>query len=483
MPSVKKNIVFRIVYEALNLLIPFVTTPYVARVLGADGVGKYSYTYSILVYFMIFGALGTMTYGSREISQNRDDKAKLSYLFWGIESVSVITSSISLCLWAVLICVSNEYKYYFMALTPFLLSTMLDVSWFFNGLEQIKKLVFRDTIIKIAATISLFLFVRSPQDIYVYCLIYSCFSLLGSMSTWMLLPGMIKFTGFKNLDIKQHFRQSLVYFIPTIAISIYTVLDKTLIGIITRNSYQNGYYEEATKLIAVLKVFAYSAINSVLTVRVSYLFKNKEYDEIKKIINKSIDLILMLSVGAAFGVIGIAENFIPIYLGEEFNPAVVILCVMSPLVIIVGVSHCMGSQYYTPSGKRSQSSKYIITGAAINLLLNLLLIPKYDALGAVIATLIAEITISFLYVKMSNGFMSFIYIFTCLWKKLIAGAIMFGLVYFTGKMFSNHFVVLLQIFIGLVTYPLILVIFKDNTIKYMWNIVFSKNSLDSKGVI
>ena len=79
-PSLKKNSVYRILYEILKIVTPFITAPYIARVLEADGVGNYSFTHSIVTYFMLFAALGTVGYGTREIAQNRDDKAKASKL-------------------------------------------------------------------------------------------------------------------------------------------------------------------------------------------------------------------------------------------------------------------------------------------------------------------------------------------------------------------------------------------------------------------
>ncbi len=71
-PNVRKNYVYRLLYEILILITPFITTPYISRVLGADGVGIYSYTSSIMAYFTMFAALGTAAYGAREIAQLRD---------------------------------------------------------------------------------------------------------------------------------------------------------------------------------------------------------------------------------------------------------------------------------------------------------------------------------------------------------------------------------------------------------------------------
>ena len=269
-PNVKKNYIYRLSYEILTLIIPFITTPYVSRVLGADGIGIYSYTYSIMSYFVLFGALGTATYGAREISQHRDDKKESSKLFWEIELMTVITSGICLIAWFLVIIFWFDYRYYFLALTPVLLGTMVDISWYFTGLEQIKYIVIRNTMVKFSGIILLFLLVKSKEDLIIYFIINSSVTLLGNMTMWMYLPKTLVRVNWKGLTLKKHFKEALVYFIPTIATSVYTVLDKTLIGAITGSTYQNGYYEQANKIINIIKAIVFSSVNTVLGTRIAY---------------------------------------------------------------------------------------------------------------------------------------------------------------------------------------------------------------------
>ena len=73
-PSLKKNFALSTLYQILLLIVPFVTAPYVSRVLTADGIGIYSFTNSIQMYFSMFAALGTVSYGTREIARVRNDK-------------------------------------------------------------------------------------------------------------------------------------------------------------------------------------------------------------------------------------------------------------------------------------------------------------------------------------------------------------------------------------------------------------------------
>lgn len=461
-PSLKKNYLYRVFYEVLILLTPFITTPYISRVIGADGVGDYSFTHSIITYFMLFGALGTSSYGTKEIAQVRDDKKIASKLFWEIELMTVFTTGVCLIIWVGVIVFGGKYSLFYLALTPFLMSTMFDISWYFTGLEKIKNIVIRNSLVRIIGIVLLFVLVKTKDDIILYCVINSVTAFLGNLSMWLYLPGMLEKVNPRTFKFRHHFHETLVYFVPTIATSIYMVLDKTLIGAITGSSYQNGYYEQATKIIKIVKSVVFVAVNSIMTARMSYLFAEKRFDEIKAKINKSLDFILLLGVGAVFGLLGISHRFVPVFFGKGFEPVEWLIYFMSPLIIIIGISNCLGSQYYTPSGKRAKSAKYIIVGAIVNLVLNLCFIPLLSATGAVIASIIAELVITSLYIKNSEGYLTVDMIGRMLWKKMLAGILMAVVVYALGNIQWHSIpVLIIQVVCGGSIYCLLLGIMKD----------------------
>ena len=474
-PSLKKNYLYRVFYEVLILITPFITTPYISRVIGADGVGDYSFTHSIITYFMLFGALGTTSYGTREIAQVRNDNKKASRLFWEIELMTVVTTGACLLIWIAVIAFGGKYSLLYLALTPFLLSTMFDISWYFTGLEKIKNIVIRNSLVRIIGIVLLFVLVKSKDDIIMYCVINSCTALLGNLSMWLYLPGLLEKVNPKEFKYRHHFHETLVYFIPTIATSVYMVLDKTLIGAITGSSYQNGYYEQATKIIKIVKSVVFVAVNSIMTARMSYLFAEKRFTEIKQKISKSLDFILLLGVGSMFGLLGISYRFVPVFFGDGFEPVELLICIMSPLIIIIGISNCLGSQYYTPSGKRAQSAKYIIVGAVVNFVLNLCFIPFLSAVGAVIASVFAELVITSLYIKNCDGYLTVNIIGRMLWKKMIAGSLMTAVVYALGKVpWGNVLVLIIQMICGVGVYCLSLRLLKDKIYFDVFNMVLKK---------
>lgn len=474
--SLKKNYIYSLSYQILNLITPLITAPYVARVLGADGVGIYSYTASIMSYFAMFGALGTMNYGTREIARLRDDKRAMSDAFWGIEIITCISTLICLACWFVLIFESTTYKYYFWALSPTLLATMADISWFYTGIEKVSYTVIRNTICKFVGIILLFVFVQHKEDLFLYMLMNSMIQFLGNLSMWTYLPKLIAGFRLKGLNLLVHFKETLSYFVITIAISLYTVLDKVLIGLITQDNFQNGYYEQATKIINIAKTVSFSALNSIMVARMSYLFESKKYDEIHQRIAESLDCILIISWGCIFGIIAVAKDFVPIFFGQGYEPVIFMLCLMSPLIFIISLSTCIGSHYYLAAGLIKKSTRMTIYGSIVNLCVNLLLIPKLGAVGAIIGTLIGESLISFLYVYFAKEYASFGLILEKSYKRIFAGIVMIGCGILFSKYVGVHSFVMLfaQIIACAIVYALALLGLRDNMAYKFLNIALSK---------
>lgn len=464
----KKNFIINNIYQLLLIIAPIITAPYVSRVLGAQGVGIYSYTNSIATYFTMFAALGTVSYGAREIARIREDKSKTSVLFWEIELLTIFTSIICILIWLGVVIFSQNYKIYLLILTLNLVNVIFDISWLYTGLEKFKYMVRQNTVFKVLSIIALFIFVKDSNDVETYILIMCLSTLLGSISMWFYLPKFINSVNVKNINVFKHFKETLIYFIPTIATSVYTVLDKTLIGLITSNDVENGYYEQANKIINICKSLTFTSLNSVVGVRISYLYAKEKIDEIKSRIYISLDYILFMGFGIMFGLIGIVDKFVPIFFGDGYDEVSVFIKMLSPILLIIGISNCLGTQYYTPAGYRKKSAIYIIIGAIINLIINLILIPILWGIGAIIASIIAELTITLLFLCNCEDIIKFSHIIKKAWKKAVAGIFMLCVIFILDKFIKNEIIAIgFESLCGFVTYILILLITKDTFIKYV----------------
>ncbi len=465
--SIRKNFIFRVCYEILLLITPLITTPYIARVLCSDGVGIASYTGSIMAFFTMFAALGTPQYGMREIARSRDDPEKATRLFWEIELMTVFTSLVCLAAWLGVCYYYKQYSPYLYAMIPTLLGTMFDISWFFTAYEKVGYTVGRNAFFKILGIVLLFTFIKSKNDLLLYIFLMSLTGMLGSLSMWTYLPKMLVKTDLQGLRFKKHFQETLVYFVPTIATSIYTILDKFLLGVIVSNNDINGYYDQAGRLYHIINALVFTALNAVMEARVSYLFAKGADEEIRQRIRRSTDFTMLLGCGGVFGIVGIARVFVPVFWGPGWDAVETLIYLMAPLTLIIGVSYCLGSLYYNPSGNRAQSARYLIAGACVNLILNLLLIPRWNAVGAVIASLVAEGTITCLYVRNCRGYLTVRTLADVTWKRLLAGAAMCLLVMALGRLplSSGILKLMIQIPAGAAFYTAALYLARDGMLR------------------
>lgn len=462
-PSIRKNYIYNTLYEILAIISPLITAPYISRIFESDGVGIYSYTNAIAVYFTMVAALGIKSYGQREIAQHRDNKEETSKLFWELEIVCVSSTIVALLGWTVLILISKKYSVYYMVLTMTVLATAFDISWFWGGHEQFKFIVIRNSIVKILGIILLFAFVRKKSDLVLYIGIIAGMNLLGNISMWSYLSKYLVKVDRKTIHFKRHYKQAFIYFVPTIATSIYTVLDKAMIGWITDDENQNGYYEQATSIINMCKTMIFSVI-TVVSSRMSFLFAKEKHDEIRQKMTQTLSFVTMIALPVTAGVIVVAKRFVPWFFGKGYDETVNIIYIMAPLVLIIGISNCFGSLYFTPSGQRARSNKAIVTGAVVNLLFNLVMINLWKARGAAIASLLAEATITFMYLFMARDYYDLKNIPKLIWKRIVSAGIMVGALLFVEKMMSsmsNIVVLITQIIIGALIYAMLLIVLRD----------------------
>ena len=179
--SVKQNYIYNTIYQIVALVFILVTTPYVARVLGAEKVGIYSYTYSIVTYFILIGSLGIALYGQREIAYYQDNLEKRTKTFFEIFLLRLFLGIISLIIYYFTLCTSGEYKIYYIILILELVASFLDIIWFFQGIEDFKKVVIRNIVVKFIAGISIIIFVKSPDDLWKYAIIFALSNFIGNI--------------------------------------------------------------------------------------------------------------------------------------------------------------------------------------------------------------------------------------------------------------------------------------------------------------
>lgn len=452
MKKENKNFLYNLIYQVFTFLIPLITTPYISRVLGVDNVGIYSYTYSIVYYFMLGSMLGINNYGSRTIAKNEKNKDIMSKKFISIYLLQLLLSIIMIISYILfLIITSYKYKSIMMIQSIFLLSAALDINWFFFGLERFKVTISRNIIIKLLSLILIFMFVKTTKDLWIYTLIMSSGTLVSQLYLWVFIKKEIKLVKVKLRDILEHLKPCLILFIPVIAYSIYRVMDKTMIGYIAGTT-ELGYYESAEKIINI-PISLITALGTVMLPHMSKLDTSK----IKEKINESFELCFCFVVPMIIGLFVISYDFTLIFFGKEFMKTAQILNFLIITILFSGIANVIRTNYLIPSGNDRIYVTSTIMGAIINLILNLIFIPKYKSIGACVGTIVAELTVMMYQIIMTRKNINYNRAFYILIKYLFKGIIMGIIIFAVGNFINNIYIKLcVQIFVAILVYLLMI---------------------------
>ena len=468
--SITKNYIYNLTYQILVLILPLITTPYISRVLGAENIGIYSYTISITTFFILFGSLGIALYGQREIAYVQNDKKKYSNTFWEIVILRAITMFISLVIFYFTFANgNNDYQLYYKILILEILANIIDISWFFQGLEEFKKTVVRNIIVKLISLICIFTLVKNRNDLPIYLGIYVLSTFLGNLSLWFYLPKYIKKINLNELKILRHLKPTISLFIPQIAIQVYTLLDKTMIGAIINDKTEVGYYEQAQKIIKILLTIE-GTLGTVMMPRIAKSFAENDEEKIKLYIEKSFHMAYFLAFPLIFGVISVANAIVPLFFGEGYDKTVIIMQITSAIILFIGISGTIGHQYLLPTKKQKEYTISVICGALMNIIMNALLIFKLGAIGAAIGTIIAELTVALVQIMFVRKELDIKKILGISKKYILASVIMFIICkIISGLIRRNIISVMVQVIVGAIIYFVVLVVLKDEFIKELFD--------------
>ena len=387
------NFLYNAIYRILVMFIPLITTPYITRVLGADGLGRYSLSYSIASYFALFILLGVENYGNREIAKVKDNKAHLATTFWGIYGLQLLAASVVFIAYMVYcFTIANDLRMSIVMIL-YIISEALNINWAFFGLERFKLITIRNAVIKITSVICIFLFVHSSEDIVKYAMINVVGAFISQCILWLNVKNYIGFQRVQFKSILEHLKPNLQLFIPVIAVSLYTIMDKIMIGLITNNE-NVGFYEAAEKIVNIPNILVIS-LGTVMLPRVSNMIASGENSGNKEYLRLSIKFVMFMVSSVGFGIMAIAREFVPLFYGEGYEICCSLFFILIPSRFFMAFANVLRTQYLIPYNKDKTYISSVVAGAAVNLLMNTLLISPFGSVGAAVGTLLAEATVCF----------------------------------------------------------------------------------------
>ena len=421
--KVLKNYAYNLSYQLLVIILPIITTPYVTRVFSSEDLGTYGYFNSIVTYFILLATLGVANYGTKEISGHLQEIRKN---FWGIYTLQLGATFVSILLYA-LFCLmlpsmQNPVAY---ILGLSLVSKGIDISWLFQGLEDFRKITVRNITVKLVGVISIFLFVKSANDLYLYVFLLTIFELLGQLSMWLPAREFIGKPHFDMAYARVHLKPVILLFLPQIAISLYVTLDRTMLGALA-STKDVGIYDQALKLVNILLTLV-TSLGSVMLPRVSNLLSSGDHKAVNKMHEMSFLIYNLVIFPMMAGILIVNADFVQFFLGQDFQDARYAIAIMIFRMFFIGWTNIMGIQILIPHNRNKEFMISTTAPAIISVGLNLLFLPKLGYIGAAIVSVLTEALVWAIQLYFTRRYLKEVPIIGSMTKIILASAIMYGI--------------------------------------------------------
>jgi O-antigen/teichoic acid export membrane protein len=463
MSKLISNYLYNTIYQLLVLVLPMITIPYLSRVIGPEGIGISAYSLSIVQVFMLFATIGIPLYGNRQIAMVREKgKEELSKEFWSIYSIQLIFSvAVTFCYLIFMFFIVKEHNAIFWAQLFLIISCLIDITWVYIGLEELKKTVIRNTIVRIASVFLIFIFVNQPEDVLIYIYINSITQFIGQAVLWFQLFNYITPMKIKISTLAVHLKPLMVVFASQLIIQLYIVVDRIILGIVV-NEKEVGFYDQASKIVK-LTLTIITSLSTVMLPRIAAEFSKGNHDKIKQYTSFTIKFILLTTLPMTIGLAGIASTLVPWFLGPGFEKVTILIIIMSPIILFIGLSNIFGIQILLPTDQQNKLTISVALGAIASIIFNIILIKNLESIGTAIATIIAEGIVTFVQLYLVIKFINIKDSLKYFIKYGVAAAVM-GIVVFVISHYLNNatiLVTIIQVCAGVIVYLGILVLIKD----------------------
>lgn len=483
--SVRRNIILNLILSASGIVLPLVTYPYIARILEPENMGKLSYVSSIMNYFQWFAYLGIPIYGIKKVAEIRNERENLSNLVGELITLNLLSVgivSIFIIILTFYIPSFSKNKILFFIYTITLFFNTLNLEWLYKGIEEYKYITIRSLLCRLFIVFLTFLLIKKKSDY----LIYAVISLVGVFLTFVFNILNIK-KYILDLELKKslkklklHLKGVIYFFLLNIFATIFLNLDIVMLGSISGN-IEVGYYSVATKIKTVL-ITLISSIPAVLLPRMTRYLKEKKENEFYSLVEKILNLIIVITIPLIFFFIIEAKNCIGIIAGEKYELAIKPMIILMPLLLISGVSSILGYQVLIPLNREREFFYIIVLGLFIDFILNYLWIENYGSVGAARATLITEVIICMIELYLLRKILKNISSLKCIMKTLISSIVAsFFLNLVSKRVFYNGVVSFILMFIIFnFTWYVCMCILREKTIKELNEMIVIKIRREKK---
>lgn len=391
-PSLALNAALNSINSILAIIFPLITYPYVTRILQAENLGKVNFASSNIGYFSLLAVLGISTYARREGVFFRDDRSKLNKFTSELFTLNLITTAFSI-LMLVLACFVvpkfHDYTLLFAIYGTTIVFSTLGVEWIYGVHEDYLYITARSVIMQVLSLVLMFALVKKSEDFYIYAAINAFASVAPNIFSF--------FHSRKYVDLKicrdlkrvfGHIKACLVFFSSSIASSIYSNIDTTMLGFFASDFYV-GIYAVAVKIYVMIKTVL-SAVTAVMVPRLTSYIANGQKEAYNKLLSTVFKLLWTFLLPVVLGVILVSEELIWLISGPGFEGSVSALQILSFAIFFAMFASAINGCILIPNRKEKDALKTTMAAAVVNLILNFAAIPLFLQNGAAATTVIAE---------------------------------------------------------------------------------------------
>lgn len=470
---VVKNYLYNVGYQVLAIIVPLITSYYVSRVLSPDGVGANAFTNSIIQYFMLLANIGIGYYGNREIAYVRENRQAMAKTFWEIQIVKTIMTILSYLAFITFMFFYQGNQLYMWAQSINLIAVAFDISWLYEGIEDFRRTVLRNTFVKIVSMVAIFAFIKSSSDVALYIAILAISTFLGNLTLWPHTFKMLPGVNLASLKPLRHFKPTIAMFIPQIATQLYVQLNRTMLGLMV-DQKASGFYQYSDNLVKLILAFV-TATGTVMLPHVANAFAKHDMKKVHEMLYKSFDFVSALAYPMMFGIAGVSLTLAPLYYSAKYAPVGPAMLIESIVILMIGWSNVIGTQYLLPVNRVKDFTTSVTIGAVVNIILNFPFISLWGLNGAMWATLLSEVAVTGYQLYVVRKDLDLSLMFQSSWKYLLASGVMFVAVFGMNTHLKASWLWLIcEVAVGVVIYAGLVYFLKAPIIDQAKNLISKK---------
>lgn len=473
------NAILNVVKSGLSIIFPLITYPYALRVLGAENIGKVSYSNSIISYFAMLAMLGVATYGVREGSKIKNNSNQFGIFVNEIFTINMLSTVLSYCLLMLFLTFIHKLQPYtllILLLSSSIMFTTLGVDWINTVYEDFLVITVRSIFVYIISCVLLFAFVKTSEDYFIYAVLTIIGNIIICISNWFYIRRYAhpKITFHPNF--RKHLKPLIIMFSNAIATSIYVNFDTTMLGWM-QGDVPVGLYTVSVKVYSIIKGLL-AAVYAVAIPRLASYLGSNNYNGYRELYTKLWKYLTILLIPSGVGLACVAPEIMQFMGGSSYSAATLSLQILAFALIFAIYGGLTTAVLNITIGREKDNLIATLFSAIINCVLNFIFIPNYSLYGAAITTCISEafvLVFCLLRNKNIRMYLSFYDVKKDLLDAGMGSMLIIIITLIINRLVSFWFLKMILIILGsIVFYGIFMILRKNKTCIDLLRIVFDK---------